>query len=54
MLLSRGDPSIFITRPLSLAFLLMAFAMLIIIAVPAIRRRREDAFGQEREELPKK
>jgi TctA family transporter len=54
MLLSRGDPSVFFTRPLSLTFLLMAFAMLIIVAVPAIRRRRKDAFGQEREESPKK
>jgi len=54
MLLSRGDPTVFFTRPLSLAFLLMAFAMLIIVAVPAIRRRRKDAFGQEGEEFPKK
>jgi TctA family transporter len=54
MLLSRGDPSVFFTRPLSLAFLLMAFTMLIIVAVPAIRRRRKDAFGQEGEEWPKK
>ncbi len=54
MLLSRGDPSVFFTRPLSLAFLLMAFAMLIIVAVPAIRRRRKDAFGGGGEELSKK
>jgi putative tricarboxylic transport membrane protein len=54
MLLSRGDPSVFSTRPLSLAFLLMALAMLIIVAVPAIRRRRKDAFGDEGEELPEK
>lgn len=50
MLLSRGDPSVFFTRPLSLAFLLMALAMLVIIAVPAIRRKREDAFQEEGEE----
>jgi TctA family transporter len=54
MLLSRGDPSVFFTRPLSLAFLLMALAMLIVVAVPAIRRRREDAFYKEREELQHK
>ena len=46
MLLSRGDPSVFFTRPLSLAFLLMAFAMLIVIALPSIRRKREDAFHE--------
>ena len=47
MLLSRGDPSVFFTRPLSLAFLLMALAMLVVVAVPAIRRRREEAFQEE-------
>jgi len=50
MLISRGDPSIFFTRPLSLAFLLMAFAMLVVIAVPAIHRKREEAFHEEGEE----
>jgi TctA family transporter len=49
MLLSRGDPSIFFARPLSLVFLLMAFAMLVVIALPAIRRKREDAFHEEGE-----
>lgn len=46
MLLSRGDPSVFFTRPLSLAFLLMAVAMLIVVALPSIRRKREDAFKE--------
>jgi hypothetical protein len=32
---------------LSLAFLIMAFAMLIVIALPSIRRKREDAFREE-------
>jgi len=49
MLLSRGDPSVFFTRPLSLAFLFMALAMLIVITLPAIRRKREDAFHEEGE-----
>lgn len=47
MLISRGDPSIFFTRPLSLAFLIMAFILLIVIAVPAIRKKREEAFREE-------
>jgi TctA family transporter len=50
MLLSRGDPSVFFTRPLSLAFLFMALAMLIVITLPAIRQKREDAFHEEGEE----
>jgi TctA family transporter len=47
MLLSRGDPSVFFTRPLSLAFLLIAAAMLVMLALPAIRRGREKAFKEE-------
>jgi TctA family transporter len=47
MLLSRGDPSVFFTRPLSLAFLLMAAAMLVMLALPAIRRGRMKAFKEE-------
>ena len=46
MLLSRGDPSFLVTRPLSLIFLLMAFILLVIVAVPAIRQRREQAFKE--------
>ncbi len=49
MLISRGDPSIFFTRPLSLAFLLLAFVMLAVITIPAIRRKREEAFHEEEE-----
>jgi len=47
MLISRGDFSVFFTRPLSLAFLIMAFAMLIIIALPAIQKKREKAFQDD-------
>jgi TctA family transporter len=46
MLLSRGDASVFFTRPLSLAFLIMAVAMLIAVALPSIRGKREQAFKE--------
>jgi TctA family transporter len=46
MLLSRGDASVFFTRPLSLAFLIMAVAMLIVVALPSIRGKREQAFKE--------
>jgi TctA family transporter len=46
LLLSRGDPSVFFSRPLSLAFLIMAVAMLVVVALPSIRRKREDAFKE--------
>ena len=47
LLLSRGDPTVFVTRPLSLVMLLMAAALLLLIVVPNIRRRREDVFAEE-------
>ncbi len=46
LLLSRGNPSVFFTRPLSSAFLLMAVAMMIVVALPSIRSKREDAFKE--------
>jgi TctA family transporter len=46
MLLSRGDPTTFFTRPLSLTLLLMAAALLVVIALPAIRAKREEAFHE--------
>jgi TctA family transporter len=46
MLLSRGDPTVFFTRPLSLTLLLMALALVIIVALPAIKKTREVAFQE--------
>ncbi len=46
MLLSRGDPTVFFTRPLSLTLLLMALALLLIVALPAIKKTREVAFQE--------
>ncbi len=47
MLLSRGDPSVFFTRPLSVVFLVLAVAMLVAVALPGIRRGRAKAFQDE-------
>ncbi|MFN9209507.1 MAG: tripartite tricarboxylate transporter permease, partial [Betaproteobacteria bacterium] len=47
MLLSRGDPTVFFTRPLSLGLLLAAVALVVIVALPAIKRGREEAFKEE-------
>jgi len=46
MLLSRGDATVFFTRPLSLALLLMAAALVVLVALPAIKSRREEAFHE--------
>ena len=44
MLVSRGDPMIFLQRPISLVMLLLAVGLLISTLAPAIRRRREEVF----------
>jgi TctA family transporter len=46
MLLSRGDPLVFLQRPLSLAFLLIAVLLLLFVIVPGVRRARETAFQE--------
>jgi TctA family transporter len=40
--LSRGDPTIFLTRPISLAFLLTGLALVLLFVVPGLRRRRQN------------
>jgi TctA family transporter len=46
LLLSRGDPTVFVTRPISAVMLVMAVGMLVIIVAPAIRTKREAAFQE--------
>ncbi|WP_018000513.1 tripartite tricarboxylate transporter permease [Paracoccus sp. N5] len=46
MILSRGDPSTFVTRPISLVLLLMAAAVLVLVFMPQIRRRRDEVFTE--------
>ena len=47
MIISRGDPSVFVTRPISAALLLVAVAALVVAMLPAVRRRREVVFSEE-------
>ena len=47
MLLSRGDPYVFVERPLSLAFLILAALLLLTVVLPGIRSLRERAFQEE-------
>jgi len=44
LLLSRGDWTTFMTRPLSAGLLIAAALMVVIVALPSIRRKREVAF----------
>ena len=46
LLISRGDPTIFVNAPISLTFLVAAALLLLIVAAPAIRARREEALAE--------
>jgi TctA family transporter len=46
LLLSRGDPSVFATRPISAGLLAAAILLVLIITLPNMRRRREEAFQE--------
>lgn len=47
LLLARGDYTTFLTRPLSLGLLIAAVALVVIVALPAVRKTREEAFVEE-------
>jgi TctA family transporter len=46
MVLADGDWSVFVRRPISLGFLMLAAALLLTMALPNIRRSREKAFRE--------
>jgi TctA family transporter len=45
MLMSKGDPSVFVTRPISLVFIIATIGILIAMILPAVRRRQADIAG---------
>jgi TctA family transporter len=47
LLLSRGDWSTFVTRPLSAGLLLASVLMIVIVSLPSIKSKREEAFHEE-------
>ena len=47
MLLSRGDPMIFLERPISLGLLITTALLLILMALPSFKKAREEAFQEE-------
>ncbi len=47
LLLSRGDWSVFVTRPLSGSLLVAALILLGIVLLPSIRNKREEAFVED-------
>jgi putative tricarboxylic transport membrane protein len=47
LLLSRGDWTAFVTRPLSATLLFMALMLVVIVMLPSIKKKREVAFKEE-------
>ena len=47
LLLSRGDWSVFVTRPLSAGLLAVAAIMVIIVLLPSVKSKREEAFVED-------
>lgn len=47
LLISRGDWSVFVTRPISASLLAAALLLLAIVLLPAIKKKREEAFVED-------
>lgn len=47
LLLSHGDWSVFVTRPLSAGLLAVCVLLLVIVLLPAVKKKREEAFIEE-------
>ena len=46
MRISGGDPMIFVNRPISLGLLIASLFLVLLVALPAIRTKREEAFQE--------
>jgi putative tricarboxylic transport membrane protein len=49
LLISRGDPTVFVTRPISAAFLIATVILLLILVVPSVRKKRDEATAEPAE-----
>ena len=46
MLISRGDPSVFFTRPISCGMLIVAAALMLMIISPQLKKKREEVLTE--------
>ena len=46
MMLSRGDPAIFIQKPISAFLLLLCAGLFVILILPTVRKKREEVFQE--------
>lgn len=47
MIISRGDPTVFVTRPISATLLGLALLAVIVAVLPGIRKKRKEVFVEE-------
>jgi TctA family transporter len=47
LLISRGDWSVFVTRPISASLLAVAVVLLVLVLMPSIKKKREEAFVED-------
>lgn len=47
MLISRGDPMVFLRRPISATLLVISLLVMLLVFIPSISRTREEAFVEE-------
>jgi putative tricarboxylic transport membrane protein len=45
LLISRGDPTVFVTRPISLGFIIATVLILVVMLAPAVKARRAEITG---------
>ncbi len=46
MLISRGDPSVFVTRPISCGMLIVALLLLLVIISPQLKKKRAEVLTE--------
>jgi TctA family transporter len=46
LLLSRGDPAVFFTRPISATLLVFSGLLMLMMLAPSISKKREEAFQE--------
>ncbi len=44
MIIGRGDPTVFVSRPISLTLLLLTVGVLVVTLLPTIRKKRDEVF----------
>jgi TctA family transporter len=45
LLISRGDPTVFVTRPISLGFMIATVLILVVMLAPSVKQNRAHITG---------